>query len=525
MSFKIKNNLFLLTLLFPVLAFPVNFDNYSSVNLDINIVKNDSLLLDSIYTKKVDGSFVDKLDYYYKSWYLDSYNKKLLQDTSELEMGPIVICSDSTYLSRLDSLYSAVPLSYNEIVKSYIELYTTKRRMQVAGMLGASKFFFPIFEEELDANCMPLELKYLPVIESALNPKARSRAGACGLWQFMYATGRMYHLEINSFVDQRMDPVISTKAAVRYLKDLYSMYDDWILVIAAYNCGPGNVNKAIRRTGGGKKTYWDIYYHLPRETRGYVPAFIAAMYTFNYYKEHGIPESRSVIPPMCDTIVLSESVNFEQISKVMDVSIDELSDLNPEYKLNIIPAGYGHSYSLKLPYDYVNNFIDNQDTIFAYNRSKYFNDKIRTADPRNRIKFISSSAGNKVRYVYRVRRGDVPGTISRRFNVSLTNLRYWNNLNRHMTIRLNQKLVLYISQNLALKYRKYGNYTRVSNSRSAPNAATTADGSVIYIVKSGESLWTIARKYPGISADNIKQWNRLGHSAKIKPGQRLKIKI
>ena len=191
--------------------------------------------------------------------------------------------------------------------------------MQVATMLGASEYYFPIFEEALAANCMPLELKYLPVIESALNPVARSRAGACGLWQFMYPTGKMYKLEINSFIDERFDPVKSTQAAVRYLNDLYSIYEDWILVIAAYNCGPGNVNKAIRRSGG-KKNYWDIYYHLPKETRGYVPAFIAAIYAFNYSKEHNIYPIESTLPPICDTIVVEDALHFDQICKNMDIS-------------------------------------------------------------------------------------------------------------------------------------------------------------------------------------------------------------
>ena len=236
-------------------------DTLASFNEDRQVVLEDS----------IPQSFIDRLDYYYKSWHADKRIK--LEYVDSLAMANTtgaIVCSDSLYLARLDSLQSAIPLSFNDIVRNYIELYTVKRRLQVANMLGLGEYYFPIFEEALDAECMPLELKYLPVIESALNPRALSRVGACGLWQFMYSTGKMYKLEINSFVDARRDPYLATQAAVRYLNDLYAIYEDWILVIAAYNCGPGNVNKAIRRSGG-KKNYWDIYYNLPRETRGYVP--------------------------------------------------------------------------------------------------------------------------------------------------------------------------------------------------------------------------------------------------------------
>ncbi|MDE5610396.1 MAG: LysM peptidoglycan-binding domain-containing protein [Odoribacter sp.] len=500
-----------------------------------SLVVRDSVVMteavSQVLKDSVPQSFLDKLNDYYNAWYLSKLDSVVYADSVSFaeSLRNIPVCSDSLYLLRIDSMQSAIPLSFNEIVRNYIELYTVKRRAQVAVMLGAARYYFPIFEEALDAECMPLELRCLPVIESALNPRAMSRVGACGLWQFMYSTGRMYKLEINSFVDERRDPYLSTKAAVRYLNDLYSIYEDWILVVAAYNCGPGNVNKAIRRSGG-KKNYWDIYYYLPKETRGYVPAFIAANYVFRYYKEHGIYPIEPTLPVMCDSIMLGDAVHFEQIAAQLNLSVEQLRDLNPQYRADVVPAGFGRTYALRMPYSHIHDFIDRQDTIFAHNRSKYFNDNDRTADPRNRIRVNASALGTdgRVRLVYTVKSGDVPGAIALKFNVRLVDLKYWNNLNSRLTIRPGQKLVLYVPEKKAEQYRSKAAYAgKVNNTVSAP-AVETIDGEfILYTVKKGENLWTIAKKYPGVSNRDIMRWNGLTDDdvRGLKPGQKLKIKI
>lgn len=475
--------------------------------------------------------YIERLDYYYNTWYASRCDSVEYVDSAywAANKNAVTPCDDSVYLLRLDSLQSAIPLSFNDIVRNYIELYTVRKRSLTAKMLGASEYYFPIFEEALDAACLPMELKYLPVIESALYPKALSRAGASGLWQFMYSTGKMYKLEINSYIDERRDPVQSTQAAVKYLSDLYSIYEDWILVIAAYNCGPGNVNKAIRRSGG-KKNYWDIYYNLPKETRGYVPSFIGAVYAFNYYKQHGIYPLESTMPQMCDSIVVSEALHFDQIAKNLDLSVEELRDLNPQYRADIIPAGYGKSYVLKMPYNHVSSFIDNQDTIFACDRSKYFNASDRTADPNQRFKVHAKSLGEegRARMVYTVRSGDVPGAIASRFNVRLADLKYWNNLNKRMTIRPGQKLVVYVPEKKASQYKSNATYTgKETNAVAAPKVETVDGEFVYYTVRKGENLWGIAKKYPGVSNVDIMKWNGISEKdvKDIRPGQKLKIKI
>ena len=268
------------------------------------------------------------------------------------------------YIERLRRMPTIMEMGYNEIVQRFIDRYMGRLRHSVSYMLGAANFYVPIFEEALEAYQVPLELKYLPVIESALNPKAVSRVGATGLWQFMLGTGKMYGLEVNSLVDERRDPVRASYAAARYLRDLYRIFGDWNLVIAAYNCGPGNINKAIRRSGGFKD-YWQLYPYLPAETRGYVPAFIAANYAMTYYCEHNICPMTTKLPLQTDTIVVDRDVHLEQIAAVLDLDIEMLRSLNPQYRRDIVP-GTSKKYAIRLPMADTGRFIDMQDSIYNY---------------------------------------------------------------------------------------------------------------------------------------------------------------
>lgn len=268
------------------------------------------------------------------------------------------------YIERLSRLPNVMEMPYNEIVQKFIDRYTGRLRHSVSYMLGASNFYIPIFEEALEAYGLPLELKYLPVIESALNPKATSHAGAAGLWQFMVATGKQYGLEINSLIDERRDPIKSSYAAAHYLKDLYNIFGDWSQVIAAYNCGPENINKAIHRADG-QADYWKIYPYLPRETRGYVPAFIAANYVMNYYCEHNICPMRTTLPAKTDTVVVSKDVHLKQIADVCGIDIEELRTLNPQYRRDIV-NGNNKPSVIRLPANATNTFIANEDSIYRY---------------------------------------------------------------------------------------------------------------------------------------------------------------
>ena len=275
------------------------------------------------------------------------------------------IYDKSVYKERLSRIPSVIEMPYNDVVQKFIDKYSGQLRRSVSLMLGVQNFYMPIFEQALETYGLPLELKYLPVIESALNPRAISRVGATGLWQFMVGTAKDYGLEINSLVDDRRDPVKSSYAAARYLGDLYKIFGDWNLVIAAYNCGPANISKAIHRAGG-EKDYWRIYPYLPRETRGYVPAFIAANYIMNYYCDHNICPMRTTLPAKTDTVMVSRDIHFEQISNVLNIDIDQLKELNPRYRRNII-NGTSELAALRLPAALINQFIDNEEAIYAYN--------------------------------------------------------------------------------------------------------------------------------------------------------------
>lgn len=297
---------------------------------------------------------------------LSAYNNKTyLQVNNDCNMSDInPVYSPEVYKERLARIPSVIEMPYNEVVQQFIDRYSGRLRRSVSLMLGAQNFYMPLFEEALESYGLPLELKYLPVIESALNPNAVSRVGATGLWQFMLATGKRYGLEVNSLVDERRDPVLSSYAAAQYLRDLYKIFGDWNLVIAAYNCGPDNINKAIHRSKG-EKDYWQIYPYLPKETRGYVPAFIAANYIMNYYCDHNICPMRAELPAKTDTVVVSRDIHFEQIAKVLGIDVDQIKQLNPQYRRNII-NGNAKPSAVRLPATLVSSFIDNEDSIYAY---------------------------------------------------------------------------------------------------------------------------------------------------------------
>ncbi len=373
------------------------------------------------------------LDSLLNDWKAKTYID-LGKDCSTSQVNPQF--SDSVYIDRLSRMPVIMEMPYNDIVRKFIDTYTVRLRGQVSFMLSACNFYMPIFEEALDAYGLPLELKYLPIIESALNPSAVSRAGASGLWQFMLSTGKLYGLESNSLVDERRDPIKATWAAARYLKDMYDIYKDWNLVIAAYNCGPGNINKAIRRANG-KTDYWEIYNYLPRETRGYVPAFIAANYVMTYYCKHYICPMETNIPQATDTVQVTRDLHFQQIADLCHVPLDEIKSLNPQYKRNIIP-GLSKPRTLRLPTEAISAFLDQQDTIYAHRATEFFKNR-RTVASIGQGK-SSSSDGNLT--WYRIRRGDTLGGIARKFGVSVRQLRNWNGL-RGNNIRAGRRLKIY----------------------------------------------------------------------------------
>lgn len=326
--------------------------------------------------------------------------------------------SDSVYKERLKRIPAIIEMPYNDIVRKFIDLYATNLRQTVSFMLSANNLYMPIFEETLDLYDLPLELKYLPVIESALDPTAVSPRGATGLWQFMLRTGQLYGLKVNSLVDERRDPVKSTRAAARYLKDLYGIYHDWNLVLAAYNCGPGTINKAIRRAGG-EKDFWSIYNYLPKETRGYVPAFIAANYIMTYYCEHYISPMEMRMPESTDTVHISRPLNLNQVAEVCKINIDELRSLNPEFKKDIIP-GNEETYALRLPENMISSFIDKEDSIYAYKTDIYL--------ARRSVTSVSGTSEKGKAVYHRIRSGETLGGIAAKYGVSVRQLRKLNGI-------------------------------------------------------------------------------------------------
>lgn len=459
-------------------------------------------------------------------WYLHQSMNEM--EETEYNMDSVRFESnvpDSVYIQRIKAMNSFIQLPYNNIVRNHIILYSEKMPGRIETILGLCKYYMPIFDRIFNEYDLPEELKAMAVIESALNPVAVSRAGAKGIWQFMYSTAKLYGLTINSFVDERMDPVASAHAAAHYLRDSYEIFGDWNLAIASYNCGAGNVNKAIRRSGG-KRSFWDIYPYLPRETRGYVPAFVGALYTMNYYKEHGIVPEAAPLPAAVDTFKINKMLHFKQIEELVGIPVQELRNLNPQYRHDIIP-GNEKEYILKVPYNYVNAFIDAEDSLYTHKAEEYFSPVA--------IKKIKDG-GDGQRIVYKVKSGDVLGKIASRHRVTVAQIKRWNNLKSN-TIRVGQRLVIYTGNSApaATSGSSSKSSTSSSSSKSSGSASaasgskaqsskTTVDPNLpytTYVVQKGDTLYDIAKKYPGVSAQNIMDFNKIG--SRIRPGITLKI--
>jgi membrane-bound lytic murein transglycosylase D len=500
-------------------------------------------------------------------------NKSFIHDTSKLNVynfppGYVPVYPDSVIEQRINALSREmlIELSFNKYVSSYIDVYAVKKREMVSRVLGLAEIYFPLFEEHLDKHKMPLELKYLAVVESALLPTATSRAGAQGLWQFMYGTGRMYGLKVNSVIDYRNDPYKSTDAACRHLKDLYNIYGDWLLALAAYNSGAGNVNKAIRRAGG-VKDYWVVWPFLPRETRGYVPAFIAVAYVMNHTAEHNLyPVHPGFLYEEIDTVMVSDLLSFDQLTEKLNIPQDELKFLNPAYKVGIIPASPDKKYPLRLPVSHIAGFIDHEQDLYAY----------RTQKGIDRVKLQEEIKKATERSIHVVKSGENLGLIAQKYRVSVNNLRSWNNLKSN-TIHPGQRLVVYppgissatkgspappvVNNNtsgshtvksgetlgsIAAKYKcsvhdlKKWNQLKDDQIQpdqkllvTGPKTATVTSSQenqqiiaadfIYHVVRKGDTLWDIARLYDGVTVDQIKKLNNIENSNRLKPGQKLKV--
>ena len=372
-------------------------------------------------------------------WYLHRQVRENPQ--AEYNMDSVHFSSevpDRVLIERLERMNSFIKLPYNETVKNYMVLYAEKMPTRMGQILGLAQYYMPIFEEAFRKYDLPLELKYMAIIESALNPVAVSRVGATGMWQFMHATARNYGLKIDSYIDERMDPVASVDAAARYLRDAYRIFGDWSLAISSYNCGSGNVNKAIKRSG--RRDFWSIYPYLPRETRGYVPAMVGAMYAVNYAKEYGLEPAPVQIPAHVDTFLVNRNLHFRQVSEVLGIPIDDLRDLNPQYYKDIVPGAQGDQV-LRLPFNYSNSFLDLQDSIYRYKSVEMFSGAVEVGRPGKSTTSTRSSgttaSGNWV--YYKVRRGDNLGKIATKNHTTVKNLKSWNNL-KSDKIREGQRL-------------------------------------------------------------------------------------
>lgn len=442
-------------------------------------------------------------------WYLHRQVRKS-EEGSGYDMDSVRFTSnvpDSIMKSRLERMNSFITLPYNDKVRNYMILYSEKMPTKMGTILGLCKYYMPIFEETFSKYNLPDELKYMAIIESALNPVAVSRAGAKGMWQFMFRTAQLYGLEINSFVDERLDPFKSADAAARYLTDSYNVFGDWNLAISSYNCGSGNINKAIRRNGG-RRDFWSVYDYLPRETRGYVPAFVGAMYAIHYSKEYGLTPANMQMPAQLDTFEIHKNLHFKQISELVGISVEELRNLNPQYIKDIIPGG-SKTYILRMPYNYTSDFIAHEDSIYTYKASEYLNPQTLVDTG------YSSDSHSGGTVTYKVKKGDTLGKIAARYHVTVNQLKKWNHL-RSTNLSVGQKIRIYRGGGSSSSTS-----TAAKSASSSNSSSTNQLNYTTYTVKSGDSLYSIAKQFPRMTPEKIMEFNGIG--ANIKPGMKLRI--
>ncbi len=478
-------------------------ENFSPVKGLFNRTKEKIALKDLPFAAEIDSLWMKEM---FRSNVFDTiYNEVTNLNYDEVDY--IELPTD-TLKARLERINERTPFNveYNPSLESVIKNFLKRRRDFIQRMLDKSEYYFPFFEKELDNYNIPLEVKYLAIVESALNPRAKSRVGATGLWQFMFSTGRIYNLDVNSYIDERMDPVKSTTAAAKYLGKLYEIFGDWDLALAAYNSGPGNVSKAIRRSGG-YHNYWNLRPFLPRETAGYVPAFLATMYIFEYAKEHGFKTKKQPRAYFeTDSIQVKNLITFDQIAELTATDREEVAFFNPSFKLDIIPFIKDKQYTLRLSRKAIGKFVANEDSIYAYVAAEI----AKREKPLPELVKLNS----KIRY--RVRSGDFLGKIANRYGVRVSDLKRWNGL-RSNNLRIGQRLTVYP--------RKPGfsaNSKKKSKPKKTVSKSTNNQNKKRYTVQEGESLWIISKKFPGISVKNLKDWNGISGN-KLKPGMQLKL--
>ena len=448
------------------------------------------------YTEDVDDTWMAKM-----------YDSPLYKKTAE-KSSYEEFTSDILRL-RLNELDNQTPFNveYNATVERFIRLYLNTRKNEISNLMDEAKYYFPIFEEYLDKYNLPLEIKFLAIVESALKPNARSVYGARGLWQFMYHTGKQFGLNVTSYVDERSDPIKSTEAACKYLESLYDTFDDWDLALAAYNSGPGNVSKAIRRSGG-LRNYWNIRKYLPSETRSYVPAFYATYYLFEYGKEHDIyPKDSKITYYETDTVHIKRKLSFHKIQQEIGIDKDMLKKLNPQYKLNIIPLNDTYNV-LILPKNYIGKFVSNENKIY------------NLPEPNNRevAKYITATPSNS----YVVHEGDNLSKIAKSFNISLDQLKNWNGLETNYLIA-GQSLVVSVDKKVNLKNKRRSK--SIKEKKPITKNKPSENGKIfkLYTVKEGDSLFIISKKFPEVTIHQIRNWNNIWNNTYLAPGTRLKI--